>query len=406
MPMAQPSQSVVDNARPYTPVDTIDFREAPEGMSDAVCETLAAFFDRIIATEVISVRLTTENDTITRCQFQHLNGVEEYREQYTELHDALAALRNLDKALNTEIAATTLHIQTKQQDLDVNYVHIPSPQGDQYLLRVRVVEPVPASLETLELSNTEMRHLRNAFKESTGLISIGASHRHHLEDWQRAISQELTAPDRAVLSLAPRLLEPLPRITQTVLPAGERWDQRLWQLASQAAADVILLVDDGTHGYAPDQLGVLADRCLVIQLLQVPDISKLADRTPTSANVHRMVMHLPLRRLCKDCREPHPNPSRNKYTFLDRTLPTLSDGVNAWLSASQSDTFQQASGCETCSDTGYRGELCVTDSVSNRTALEDGAALDLQALSTDRAERLMELAKNGDVCLDEVRRVL
>jgi len=262
-------------------------------------------------------------------------------------------------------------------------------------------------LDTLGLPNDELRHVRKALTEKRGFISIGTPRRRHLEDWQRAICRELSSPNRSVVSLAPRLLEDFPRVSQSVLPSGERWDQRLWQLASQTEADVIVLCDDGTHGYAPDQLGILAEKSLIIQILQTPDICSLVKRTPAGSNIHRVVMYQPVRRLCPECCEPHHNPSRVDYSFLDRAMPTLSDGVGAWLSASQSTHFKQPCGCSSCTPSGYKQELCVVDSIGDPSTLANVAEqYDQHALASERMSSLLDLARSGYICLDEVSRVV
>lgn len=406
MSTAQSLKSVERNVQPHSNVEIVDLLNAPKGLSKPACVRLGDFFDQIIKNEVLNARVSVDKDSV-RIQLQVLNCAEEYREDSLELSEGLTALHKLSDECSSDFNALTLHLITENHNLDIHSVRIESAHGDQWVIRARKVEPVPTVLDTLGLSNDELRHVRKALNEKRGLISIGTPRRRHLEDWHRAVCRELSSPDRSVVSLAPRLLENFPRVSQTILPSGERWDQRLWQLASQAEADVIVLCDDGTHGYSPDQLGILAERCLIIQILQTPDICTLAKRTPAGPNIHRVVMHLPVRRLCDECSKPHHNPSRIDYSFLDRAMPTLSDGVSAWLSASQSVNFKQACGCSSCTPAGYKAELCVVDSIGNPSTLKNVAELfDEHAIANNRMSNLLDLARGGDICLDEVRRLI
>jgi len=404
MPASQSSQSAVLNVQPHSVVDAVDLRRAVSGMTASNTAVLTGFFDALVDADALSVRLALDSDGSLRCQTLYVNGSEEARNEDSELLDALKVLRSFEPTPASELGGVTLHVITERHDLDVSYISLSAEQDNQVVLRGRAVEPVPTLLDTLALGNDELRHIRSALTESKGLLSVGTRHRRHLEDWQRAICRELSAPDRSVVSLAPRLLEELPRVSQSVLPPGERWDQRLWQLASAADADVLVLIDDGTHGYAPDQLSVLAERCLVVQILQVPDFKTLVGRTPHTDKVHRMVMHWPLRKLCEHCSEAHSNPSRVDYPFLDRALPTLSDGVNAWLSASQTLCFKKPQGCSECHSSGHAGETSVVDAMADTTELS--AEFDLHDIKTQRTHSLVDLARQGDISLDEVRRIL
>jgi len=402
---AQSTSSIKSEVQPHSPIDAVDLTASHRRLSASECACLGDFFTHMIDSEALSARVSFDKGT-TRCQMQYLNGAAEIRTEGTPLEDALSTLYALDPTTTSDMGGLTLHVVTEDAKLDVNLVHLDNAHGDQWIVRARKVNPVPIVLDTLGLETSELRHIRKALAEKRGLISIGTPHRFHLEDWHRAVCRELSAPDKSVISLVPRLLEELPRVSQTILPPGDRWDQKLWQLASQAGADVIVLSDDGTHGYAPDQLGVLAERCLVVQILQTPDIGSLTYRTPQGRHVHRVIMHHPLRSLCVECREPHNNPSRVDYSFLDRTLPTLSDGVNAWLSANQTTHFKKPSGCDECNNTGYSGELCVIDSVGDAATLTNVAEnADLYSLDTTRTEKLVNLAGDGVICLDEVRRL-
>lgn len=408
MPTAQSFNTTLEKVQPYSPIDAVDLRQSVAGISESGRSCLVDFLDNIVHSDVLKVHLTADNGSL-RCQISQLSGVEEFRDDQSNLLDALAQLCSLAKGSSpaAEFGGLTLHITTEHRTVDLHCINLSSIGSDNWVLRAREINPVPVVLDTIGLEHDELRHLRRALTERRGLISIGTPHRRHQEDWHRAICREVCSPELSVVSLAPRILEALPRISQTVLPPGEHWDKRFWQLASHSEADVIVLSDDGTHGYAPDQLGVLAERCLVVQILQTPDIGALAHRTPTGANVHRVLMHLPVRRLCSKCSEPHSNPCRTEYGFLDRVVPTLSDGVSAWLSASQSMRFKKACGCKDCASLGYHGELCVTDSISEPALLKNPAELiDEQVLSASRTTKLVGLASAGDVCLNEVRRVL
>jgi len=402
---AQSIDSKKSVIQPHSPIDSVDLTGTNKRLSASDCLCLSEFFTHTIASEALSVRVSFDKGE-TRCQMQHLNGATEIRTKGNPLETALSTLYALDPTTTSDMGGLTLHVSTETEKLDVNLVHLDTAHGDQWIVRTRIANPIPVVLDTLGLETSELRHLRKALSEKRGLISIGTPHRRHLEDWHRAVCRELCAPDKSVISLAPRLLEELPRVSQTILPPGDRWDQKLWQLASQTDADVIVLSDDGTHGYAPDQLGVLAERCLVVQILQTPDIGCLTSRTPQGRHVHRVLMHHPVRRLCQECVEPHNNPSRVDYGFLDRTLPTLSDGVSAWLSANQTTRFKKPGGCNECNTSGYSGELCVIDSVGDTATLTNAAEkVDLCSLDSSRLEKLIGLAEDGVICLDEVRRL-
>lgn len=406
MPTAQSFQPAERNVQPHSNTDTVDLQNPPEGLSKAMSLRLGDFFDQLVHNEVLSARVSKDNGSV-RVQLQLLSGVEEYREESLNLSEALTDLGALSPKPLTSVDSVTFHVVTEKHHIDINCVRLVSGHGDQWVIRAREVNPVPTVLDTLGLSNDELRHVRNALTEKRGLISIGTPHRRHLEDWHRAICRELSTPNRSAVSLAPRLLEDFPRVSQTILPSGERWDNILWELAGQADADVIVLCDDGTHGYSPEQLGTLAERCLIVQILQTPDFASLAKRTPAGQYIHRVVMHLPVRRLCGECSEPHYNPSRVDYSFLDRAMPTLSDGVSAWLSASQSTHFKQPCGCDSCSPAGYKKELCVVDSVGDPSTLKDVAELfDAHTMSNERMANLLSLARDGEICLDEVRRLV
>lgn len=403
---SQSTTRINSEAQPHSPIDAVDLTTASKRLSGADCEYLTELFSQMVATEALSARISFEKGN-TRLQFKHLNGTTEFRNRDTDLQTALNALCALDPNITSDIVGLTLHVLTENMKLDVDLVRLDAAHGDQWIVRARIVNPVPIVLDTLGLEPNEVRHLRKALSEKCGLISIGTPHRRHLEDWHRAVCRELCSPDKSVISLVPRLLEDLPRVPQIILPPGDRWDQKLWQLASQADADVIILSDDGTHGYAPDQLGVLAERCLVVQILQTPDIASLSSRTPQGQNVHRVIMHQSIRKLCPECKEPHKNPSRAQYSFLDRALPKLSDGVNAWLAANQSSNFQKPGGCFNCHDTGYLGELSIVDSIgeckTSKNTTNNGY---IYRLNCTRIEKLIDIAREGKVCLDEVSRLI
>lgn len=403
---AQSTKSNISALQPHSPVAAVDLTCPNTILGASSCVCLSTFFSKMITFEALSARVSFEQGE-TRYQLNQLSGVDEFREDNKELPEALSTLYALDPTATSDMGGLTLHVITDNANLDISLVHLDTAHGDQWIVRARTVSQVPVILDTLGLTTSELRHLRKALTEKRGLISIGTPHRLYLEDWHRAICRELCAPDKSVVSLVPRLLEELPRISQTILPPGDRWDQKLWQLASQVDADVIVLSDDGTHGYAPDQLGVLAEQCLVVQILQTPDIGSLTFRTPISRNVHRVLMHHPVRSLCPECKEPHNNPSRVDYGFLDRTLPTLSDGVNAWLSANQSTHFKKPMGCDACHTTGYSGELCVIDSIGDAATLMDAAnSVDIHSIDTARTEKLVELASDGLIGLDEAKRLV
>jgi len=390
MPALPASNSVPQNALPHPAADTVDLRQDSADFPKSAQACLSAFLDQLVETDVLIARLSLDSESHTRYQLQFLSGVEEYREENSDLFDAISSLRALESKSAEQIGGVTHHVLTEHYSVDVQHVHLPSSSGDQYILRARLIEQVPMILDTLGLDNVELRHIRNALSERRGMVSIGTPHSRHCEDWQRTICRELSAPDRSIVALAPRVLEPIPGVIQTELPPGERWDQRLWQ-----------------HGFAPDQLGVLAERCLIIQILQVPDIAALARRTPIGSNVHRLVMHQPMRRLCSACSEVHSNPSRMDYSFLDRALPTLSDGVNAWLSASQTMHFKKACGCDECASTGYAGEVCIVDAVSDaESIMQINESPDCPTMTLARTTKLVEKAREGELCLNEVRRVL
>lgn len=393
--------------QPYSPSELVDLRHKNAGLTESARANLSEFFTHLIDHEVMIARISTTG-TDTRIQLQHLNGMTEQREAHSELPNALKALCDLLPDVSAEdFQSHTFQAITDDYTQDVSCLCLESPHGDQWIVRARAADPVPTVLDNLGIDANELRHIRKALLEKRGLITIGTPHRQHLEDWQRAVCRELCTPDRWVVSLSPRLLEDFPRVAQTVIPAGERWDQRLWQLASQTEANVIVLADDGTHDFCPSQLGVLAERCLLIQIIQAPDIQVLANRTPSGTQVHRVVMHHPVRCLCDHCSQPHPNPSRVDYGFLDRALPTLSDGVNAWLSASQSTHFKKPSGCEHCASEGYHGERCVIDAIGDPATLQNVAEkIDLHALASARMSALIEMARRGEISLDEVRRLV
>lgn len=402
---AQSTQLKTSEVQPHSPIDAVDLTAPTKRLNARACERLNELFSQMLASEALSARVSFDKES-TRYQMHHINGTSEMRAEGNDLNEALSSLYALDPTTTSDMGGLTLHVITEDEKLDVNLVHIDTGHGDQWVVRARTVNPVPVVLDTLGLDVSELRHLRKALSEKRGLVSIGTPHRRHLEDWHRAVCRELSSPDKSVISLLPRLLEDLPRVSQTILPPGDRWDQKLWQLASQAEADVIVLSDDATHGYAPDQLGVLAERCLVVQILQTPDLESLISRTPQRRHVHRVLMHHPVRHLCPECREPHNNPSRVDYNFLDRALPTLSDGVSAWLSANQTTHFKKPAGCEVCNNTGYSGELCIVDSIGDAAILTKGIEnADLHRLDSARIEKLVDMASDGSLCLDEVRRL-
>jgi len=404
--MAQTPQPQEQNGQPFSHYEPVDLSQTGAGMTEPARNALREFLNQLIADDALSAHVYTKSGAVIQYQIKHLNTVEEIRCENVELHHALAALRALLDSPSTDITTATLHVTGSQQELDLNFTHLPSPHGDQYVLRVQVIDPVPMVLDTLGLPHNDLRLLRTALAEPNGLISIGTPHRRHLENWQRALCRELSAPDRSVAALVPRLLEEIPRVSQSEFPPGQRSDQRLWQLASQTDTNVFILVDDGTHGYAPDQIGVLAERSLVIQVLQVTHTSALLQRTPSHSRVHRVIMHLPLRMLCQDCCETQTNPSRSEYPFLDRALPTLSDGVNAWLAASQSIQFKKAAGCKSCNGAGYTGERCVVDAIKDEAILKDPANLvDMHQLNISRTARMIEMAREGEISLDEILRL-
>lgn len=390
----------------------VSVHESLSGAADALAallETLSAAFEAGV--EHVHVEPSDPHQssepavTPWRLRFRHGDGLEEYRLPADHaLPEALARLSADEPSFTVSLGGQRQLVEIATRE---------TTRGPSHLLTLHGNALAPRRLDEFGLDPRHLQALRARLSaDGGGWLPVGSRSAVDGASLVRALAQELTSPERALLCLESGPHPPLPRVTQidiasglptplaldtdAVLLAASPPDAVLGTLAARAA-EGLLVVQRTLARRASDPLARLLALGLAPAWLAL--------------NVPAVLMRYRVRLLCPHCRMRDREEEPRGLTGASHD-PGIVD-VAAWLESSLAARYRRGGGCERCRGSGHVGVRDLTEIVTpdeeTRAALLSGdvsTALARVDASSDLVSRLPALVASGEIAAEEATRLL
>jgi general secretion pathway protein E len=240
------------------------------------------------------------------------------------------------------------------RNVDVRVSTLPSQHGERVVLRLLDKTSLRLSLDKLDMSVEDIRDLKRLIALPHGIILVTGPTGSGKSTTLYALLSALNSPERNVLTVEDPIEYELEGIGQTqvntrvdmsfarglrailrqdpdVVMVGEIRDAETAQIAVQASLTGHLVLSTLHTNSASGAVTRLRDMGTESFLLSSSLVGVIAQRL--------------VRRLCQQCKSPHPVTSQQQQLLLAQGV----DASQLW----------QASGCNACRQSGYQGRLAI-----------------------------------------------
>ena len=305
-----------------------------------------------------------------------------------------------------------IRLSVRGNEVDLRVSTVPTDYGETVVLRVLDRSKVVLDFDRLGFETDNRDAFRVLLKRHNGIVLVtGPTGSGKTTTLYTALT-ELNSPDRKILTVEDPIEYRLEGINQIaikphiglgfadilrsilrqdpdIIMVGEIRDLETAQIAVQAALTGHLVLSTVHTNSAAGT---------VTRLLEMGVESYLLNSTLAGVVAQRLV-----RRLCPDCRRPHPLSHEMIEQLGIRDL------------AADDALLYEAVGCGQCGETGFAGRLCVSEVLSIDDAiksliLQNASETDIARCAADRGMRTMYRdgmikALRGETTIEEVLRV-
>lgn len=316
------------------------------------------------------------------------------------------------------ISGVALNIKDKPQDgrfsieidgskLEVRSSFIPSPQGENTVLRLLNPKSINLTLKDLGLREDIFEIIKKEIKQPNGLIITTGPTGSGKTTTLYAFLKEITRPELKIITLEDPIEYHLTGITQTQveIERGYTFAEGL-RAALRQDPDILMVGEIRDKETAEIALQSALTGHLVFSTLHTNDAAGAVPRfldlgasakTVASALSLAIAQRL-VRRLCPDCKE-EVEPTKEEKEKIDAALKNLPESIKKTTLSK----IYKPKGCDRCNGIGFKGRIGIYEIIEKEAELEK-----FISTSPGHAEILEFLNKKGFVSMfqDGVLKVL
>lgn len=303
----------------------------------------------------------------------------------------------------------------------VQFDVVPTSRGDTYMIRLlHELTTPPARLDQLSFSRNQRSQLRSLINSNSGLLLLASDVRDARTQTARAIAQELVAPDKKIVCAESPCHPLLSRTTQLSMDFPASPEQTIsWIAACQMVPNAIVACQALEDDTARQLVRFATENTLVMQSVEATNAANAMDRllsmgTRSEAiarSLSAIVIQRRVRSVCDHCKITQaPDDAGN--TWLAYHSPIVEGNIKDWLNHRITSNFSHGEGCSFCRNSGCGAPMDIFDIVTPSDeitdALYDGDvryALYLLRQNTSLENRLLKLAREGEISLTEAMRI-
>ncbi len=311
-----------------------------------------------------------------------------------------------------------VHARLDQQRYLISVNQLPGVEGAMFTLTIERWQPMPSSLNELQLPTEIDRRIRHWLSAKGGWLAVAGPSTRLNVCGQLALLQAMSAPESRMLHVAQEQRYSLPRINQIALrDIDERHQDLVWQQALATRFDGYIL--DGVRDkWLQSLANISAPEATVIHTVSA-DNTSLALRRLQALQLNQsrfaqgrtaVLMQYPVRLQCDQCKCPDNNAQMHQSWLNDWLEPD--DTIEAWVNPRYRG-FMTAPGCDHCHHTGLAEWTTIYEwlefNAEIKTAIQDGSwqtAHSLLQLQQTVVQNVFKLARDGLISLGEVKRTL
>lgn len=308
--------------------------------------------------------------------------------------------------------------QVEQQRYLVQVFQLPCVDGSVFSLTIEPWQPMPCSLNELQLPAAIDRRIRHWLSGKGGWLAVAGPSTRLNARGQLALMQALAAPETRLLHVAHNQQYSLPRINQIALrDTEEQHHDIVWQQALAMPFDGYIL--NGVRDRWLQSLANISERDATVIHTVSADNTTLTLRRLQALQINQsrfaqgrtaILMQYPVRLQCEQCKCPDNN-TQTHQTWLNEWLEP-DDTIEAWINPRYKG-FMASSGCKHCYNTGLAGWATIYEwlefNAEIKTAISEDSwqtASSLLQLQQTVVQSAFNLARQGLISLTEAKRLL
>jgi len=335
-------------------------------------------------------------------------------------------LQQLADNFSTELNPTAddsgpLHsvlIRVKQQRYLILINQLPGVDGATYSLTLEPWQPMPSSLNDLQLPSEIDRRIRHWLSDKGGWLTVAGPSSSLNVHSQLALLQSITGPEVRVLHAAHEQRYSFARVSQIALrDIQEQHRDVVWQQALASNFDYLVL-DGVPDKWLQSLANMSAPDATVIHTVNALNASTTLgrlqslklDQTRFARGRTAILTQYPIRLQCEHCKCPDNNTQAHNDWLKSWLEPN--DSIEAWTNT-QYKGFMSAPGCQDCHQTGLSDWTTIYEwlefNPEIKTAINNGSwqsAISLLQLQQSVVQDVFKLARQGLISLTEAKRVL
>jgi len=306
------------------------------------------------------------------------------------------------------------NLKLKQQSVDVRFSTMPTQHGEAVVMRLLSHDDSVMGLDQIGLTQVARERLEKAIHRPHGLLLVTGPTGSGKTTTLYAAINDLNRPEKKIITVEDPVEYRVPRVNQVQVNSKIGLDfARVLRTTLRQDPDIIMIGEIRDRETAEIALRASITGHLVMSTLHTNDAISTAIRLLdmgvegflVSSAVHAIVAQRLVRKVCPVCSTAH----------------ELDEMERAWLNNVRSHTgnqdlkYHQGSGCNSCSQTGYKGRMAVyeilelDESLANALRQGDheefkGAAM-AQSGFVPMLECALDLAAQGTTSLAEVIRI-
>jgi len=299
--------------------------------------------------------------------------------------------------------------------VSLRVVTLPTAYGEAVVIRVLEESEGVRSLTELGMSAAALKIFEASFRRPWGAVVVTGPTGSGKSTTMYATLAELNKPSRNIITVEDPIEYRLTGVKQMQVnrKAGLGFPNALRSIL-RADPDVVMIGEMRDVETAKIACEAALTGHLVITSLHTNDATSTPVRLldmgiepfMVTSSLNCIVAQRLARRLCERCKEPH-NPAADD-TF-DGVLPD-------WVFEGKGHTFFKATGCNACSNTGYRGRIAIHEVLEmseeiDHLVVSNAIPSDIQALAVEQGMTTMRddgllKAASGETSLEEILRAV
>lgn len=299
--------------------------------------------------------------------------------------------------------------------VSLRVVTLPTAYGEAIVIRVLEESEGVRSLTDLGMSAAALKVFEASFRRPWGAVIVTGPTGSGKSTTMYATLAELNLPSRNIITVEDPIEYRLTGVKQMQVnrKAGLGFPTALRSIL-RADPDVVMIGEMRDVETAKIACEAALTGHLVITSLHTNDATSTPVRLldmgiepfMVTSSLNCIVAQRLARRLCERCKEPH-NPASDDS--LDGLLPD-------WIYEGKGHTFFKATGCNACSNTGYKGRIAIHEVLEmteeiDHLVVANAIASDLQALAVEQGmvtmrEDGLQKATTGETSIEEILRAV